>query len=122
MLWAALVLAYPQVQLRFSPQFHQRWVQGLRFNVRFSISRSTFVFMQARGRRGYPAPPQLPGRWGAPPAHVCAQQHMSSSARVDASDGAGAGWWNHPQQICSERVEQASACQRVCPRVGRRRR
>jgi hypothetical protein len=34
-----------QVVLRFSERFHREFVRGMKFNVRFSIKRTGFVFM-----------------------------------------------------------------------------
>ncbi|KAI8475548.1 MAG: P-loop containing nucleoside triphosphate hydrolase protein [Monoraphidium minutum] len=51
-----------QVLLRFSPQFHREHVGGARYRVRFSIKRSTFVFMHealALARDGQLAPQLL---------------------------------------------------------------
>jgi len=39
-----------QVHLKFDPQFHKSFVSGMRFSVRFSVKRSTFMFMQVRNR------------------------------------------------------------------------
>ena len=35
-----------RVALRFDSSFHTSFIRGMRFNVRFTISRSTFNFMQ----------------------------------------------------------------------------
>jgi hypothetical protein len=35
------------VSLRFDRNFHSSWIEGMEFNVRFTISRATFNFMQS---------------------------------------------------------------------------
>ncbi|GFH22867.1 uncharacterized protein HaLaN_20389, partial [Haematococcus lacustris] len=39
-------VARDEVSLKFNPDFHRNWISGIRVNVRFAISRSTFNFMQ----------------------------------------------------------------------------
>lgn len=34
-----------QVLLKFAPSFHSSFISGMRYNVRFAIKRTSFVFM-----------------------------------------------------------------------------
>jgi hypothetical protein len=34
-----------QVEMRFDARFHRSFITGLKYNVRFSIKRTSFVFM-----------------------------------------------------------------------------
>lgn len=40
-----MLSALPQVLLCFNARFHKSFIRGLKYNVRFSIKRTTFVFM-----------------------------------------------------------------------------
>ena len=39
------------MNLKFSPEFHNSWVMGMTYNVRFGINRSVFSFMHVRPRQ-----------------------------------------------------------------------
>ena len=43
-----------QVNLKFNPEFHNSWVMGMTYNVRFGINRSVFSFMHVRLRQRCP--------------------------------------------------------------------
>jgi hypothetical protein len=96
-----------QVSLRFSADFHSSWLHGRRHRVRFSIKRSTFVFMHealALARQG-----ELGEGLLLPPGMTSQQAAQAERSRQGVL-GRVSSFFSGIQVGCLHQARACSAC------------